>query len=228
MAPKFSPAPLVASMNDRVLGDMAAISGVADGATQVVVVSQLVRENGETADLLQHLAAQRDGGAETRMGHAKAQARQNIGQKLIIDSHCRQSRPDRACRCARVETGHKANRRISQGRNNLLEIGAPNANIAIGHHHHIAPYRTLHVDEVANLAVLTVQSIIDDEGDINSRVGALKIANHPHSLVADIMDAADDLNPSRIVLEAKALQVSVKTRLRAVKRFQDRHKGLAP
>ncbi len=70
MTPELRPAALITGMHNRARRHMAPVAGVADRATQVVVVGQLVGENGKTADLLQHVAAKRDGGAETGVGHA--------------------------------------------------------------------------------------------------------------------------------------------------------------
>jgi hypothetical protein len=52
-------------------------------------------------------------------------------------------------------------------------------------------------------------------------MGALKLAHDPHSLIPDIVDAANDLDAARVILNAKALQISVKPGLRAVQRFQN-------
>ncbi len=70
MAPEFASAPLVAGMDDRARGDVASIACVTDGPAQVVIVGQLVGENGESADLVQNSPTQRDRGAKTGMGHA--------------------------------------------------------------------------------------------------------------------------------------------------------------
>ncbi len=70
-----------------------------------------------------------------------------------------------------------------------------------------------------------MQPIIDDQRNIHGGIGALQLPNDPHRLIADIVDAAHDLNPARIVLEAKTLEVGVQTGLRAMERFQDCNKG---
>ncbi len=214
----------MAGVHNHTLGDLATIAGLANSPTQIVVVGQLIGKDSETADLVQHVAAERDGGAETGMGHAQPQPRQNIGQKLIIDPHGRQPRPQRCGRRARIKAGHKAQGRIGEGGDHLVQIGAPDADIAIRHHHHLAADRRLHIDQVADLAIFAMQPIIDHQRYIDAGIGPLKLANDPDSLIADIMNAANDLNSASIVLEAKTLQVGVQTRLRTVKGFQDRNK----
>ncbi len=146
MTPQLSPAPLVTGVCDHVLGHMAAIASGADGATQIVVVGQLIGEDRKASHLVQHLAAKRDCGAETGMGHTQPKARQNIWQKLIVDPHGRQPRPQGACRRSRIEAGYEANRSVCEGGDHIVQVGASDSDIAIRHHHDLAADRRLHID----------------------------------------------------------------------------------
>ncbi len=69
-----------------------------------------------------------------------------------------------------------------------------------------------------------MQPIVDDKRNIYGGIGALKLSNDAHGLIADVVDAAHDLNPAGIVLKAKALQVCVQPRLHAMQRFQNCNK----
>ena len=73
-----------------------------------------------------------------------------------------------------------------------------------------------------------MKAVVDDQGNVDRGMGALKLAHDPHSLISDIMNAANDLNPSGVVLATKTLQVGVKTRLSAMQRFQYRNKWPTP
>ncbi len=70
-----------------------------------------------------------------------------------------------------------------------------------------------------------MKSIVDNQRYICAGIGALEFAHDADGLIADIVDAADDLNPAGIVLLAETLQVGVEPRLSAVQRFQDRNEG---
>ncbi len=226
MAPKLAPAPLVTGVDNRARRHMTAIAGGADGATQIVVVGQLIGQDGETAHLVQHFAAQRHGRAKTGVGHAQTQPGQNIGEKLIVDAHGRQPRPQGAGRRACVKACHKSDRGIGERGDDFVKVGGADPDIAVRQHHDLASDGGLHIDEVADLAVLAVQTVIDDQRNIQGGIGALKVPHDPYGLVADIMDAAYDLNPTGIVLETKTFQVGVKPRLRAMEGFQDCNKWL--
>ena len=89
MAPKLAPTPFVAGVKHSARRHMATIAGVAHGASEIVIVGELVGQDGETADLFQNLAAQRHRGAETRVGHAQPHPGQDIGEELIVDPHRR-------------------------------------------------------------------------------------------------------------------------------------------
>ncbi len=213
MTPKFSPTPLVAGMDDRTLRHMAAVTGVANRTAEVVVVGQLVGENGEAADLLQHIATQRHSRAETGIRHPQPQTRQNIGQKLIVYSHGRQPRPQGPCGRACVKAGHETDRGIGERSHHLVEVCAPDPNIAVRQHHDLTPDRRLHIDQITNLAVLAIQPVVDHQGNIDGRIGALDVAHDPDRLIADIVNAADDLDATAIVLNAETFQVCEQARL---------------
>ncbi len=93
MAPQLATVLLIADMGHKARRQMAAIAGGAHGATQVIIVRQLVSQNRKAADLAQDGPAKRHRRAEARKGQAKAHARRHIGQKLIIDPHGGEARP---------------------------------------------------------------------------------------------------------------------------------------
>jgi hypothetical protein len=79
MAPKLRAAALVAGVHDRTLRHLATIARRANGATEVVIVRQLVGQDGETAQFLEDFAAERHRRAETGIGHTEPKAGQHIG-----------------------------------------------------------------------------------------------------------------------------------------------------
>ncbi len=121
-----------------------------------------------------------------------------------------------------IEAGDQADFSIQQGSADAGEIIGTDEGIAVRHDERVVPGALQHVDETADLAIVTVLLRIDD--DIDREIGKLRhqACHDRERRIALIPYAEDDLELG-IILQAKGTQVLVQARFRATQGLEHGH-----
>ena len=109
---------------------------------------------------------------------------------------------------------------IVQRRDDLGEIIARDANVAVGEDEQVVTAAREDVDEVADLVIRAVQPRFDHELEVERGELLLQAPHRGYRRIVRVPDAADDLI-MRIVLQAEGTQVFVGAGLGAVERLQN-------
>ena len=88
---------------------------------------------------------------------------------------------------------------------------------------HLVPGMLGHVDQVGNLAVLTVLAGVDHKLDVGPRVLCLELPDHRGRRIGGVADAEDDLDRARIVLPQHRREIAMEFRLGAMQGLEHRH-----
>ena len=228
--PQFREASLRTLVYHRRGCDVADIAEIADRASQVVIVSQLVVQKFEASDLVQDVAPECDRRSKARLGHVQSQTHDHVGQELVVYAHGGEFRPCTGARLARVKAGHEADPRMMQAFNDVVQVVAANADVAVRQHDDLVGDRTRHVDEVRDLPVLAIDAAVDNQADVEVRIGALQIADDRDRDIGGVVDTKQELDRTRVVLLAEAGQVLAQTGFRPVQRLKygDRRRNGRP
>ena len=113
-----------------------------------------------------------------------------------------------------------------QGGDQAVQVVAPDVHIRIRDDQDIVAGSRHHVDEIADLAVRSVDRGINHQRDIVFGKLSLQLADNGDGRIGGILHAEDDL-PVRVILPAECGQCFLQQRLVAVQRLQYRHGRLA-
>ena len=186
-----------------------------------VIVRETIGEGPEAADLRQRRAPERERRAETRTRQVERKADHHARQKLGIDDERAESRPDAGDANAVVEAGYGADAGLCQRRDHAGQIVAVHPHVAVGDDDDVMTDARRHVDEVGDLPIQSVHLGFDHEIEITISLHLAQAFDDGNHGVVGVLNPADDLHASGIVLDAERCEIVEEARLIAVKRLEN-------
>ena len=179
---------------------------------ELVVIGQVIGDPEQSAAGQQGLAPQAQGLSRHVVLVPEQPCEQDRRHVPLVDVHRAQARPDRVRRLTFVETRDQADSLVQQRRRHAGEVVRADERVAIRHDEHVMPRVLQHVDQAADLAVVSVLPWVDDDVDGELRELSAQTAGNLDSGIGWFADAEDDLE-LRVVLQAEGAQMLVEARL---------------
>jgi len=180
-----------------------AVSEAANPVPEAVVVGEFVREGKKAAGFFQDLTTQSDGCPECVACVFDLSGHEDHGAEIRVDEEGFEEGRKAFSVYGPVETGHETRFGTHRGGHDASKIVRADANIAVRDHKEIVLRPTVEVVEVGDPAIAAVDARIDDKFDVDTGEIPLDPADGFHGRIVGFRHAAEDLDRSGVILEAK-------------------------